>query len=164
MQATDFVTLYGYNFWANGRILEAAARLTPEQFTTPVFRSGYRSVRGTLVHMVDVDWLYLERWRGTSPTTYITEADLPDLLVITVRWQREGQGIRDFVAGLGDDDLEQMITYTNRRRGASLSFPLWQLLLHVVNHGTQHRSELAVMLSEFGQSPGELDLVHYLAV
>ena len=41
--------------------------------------------------------------------------------------------------------------------------PLWQPMLHVVNHGTQHRSEAAVLLTEAGASPGDLDLIDYLA-
>ena len=39
--------------------------------------------------------------------------------------------------------------------------PVWQMLVHVINHGTQHRSEAAVLLSAEGRSPGELDLIEF---
>ena len=39
--------------------------------------------------------------------------------------------------------------------------PVWQLMVHVVNHGTQHRSEAAALLTAEGRSPGELDLLDY---
>ncbi|HYU21327.1 MAG TPA: DinB family protein [Chloroflexota bacterium] len=46
--------------------------------------------------------------------------------------------------------------------GAEFRLPLWQMMLHVANHGTQHRSEVAALLTGFGQSPGDLDLLVYL--
>ena len=35
------------------------------------------------------------------------------------------------------------------------------MLVHVVNHGTQHRAEAGVLLTAEGRSPGELDLIYY---
>ena len=53
--------------------------------------------------------------------------------------------MRAYLTALRDEDL---------MRG---TIPLWRPLLHVVNHGTQHRSEAAVLLTGFGHSPGDLD-------
>jgi uncharacterized damage-inducible protein DinB len=39
---------------------------------------------------------------------------------------------------------------------------VWQMLAHVINHGTQHRSEAAALLTTAGRSPGELDMIVYL--
>ena len=39
--------------------------------------------------------------------------------------------------------------------------PMWQMLAHVVNHGTQHRSEAAVILTDAGRSPGDLDMIFF---
>ena len=46
--------------------------------------------------------------------------------------------------------------------GREAAYPLWQLVLQVINHGTQHRAEAAAMLTELGASPGELDLIVFL--
>ena len=41
---------------------------------------------------------------------------------------------------------------------------LWHCLYHVVNHGTQHRSEAAALLTDYGSSPGDLDFTLFLAL
>ena len=37
--------------------------------------------------------------------------------------------------------------------------PLWQLLLHMVNHSMQFRSEASILLTAYHQSPGDLDML-----
>ncbi len=69
--------------------------------------------------------------------------------------------MQDFVAGLRDDNLERVIPYRSTR-GQEFAQPLWEILAHVVNHGTQHRSEAAEMLTDLDRSPGDLDLIMYL--
>src|SRR5207248_11666353 len=65
-----------------------------------------------------------------------------------------------FLAGLTEADLER--DYARERPdGRVYVYKLWQMLLHVANHGTQHRSEVAAMLTGFGRSPGNLDLLGF---
>jgi uncharacterized damage-inducible protein DinB len=66
-----------------------------------------------------------------------------------------------FVIGLKDEDAARVYAQT-LPNGADFRMPLWQMMLHVANHGTQHRSEVAAMLTSFGYSPGDLDLLFYL--
>ena len=72
--------LYAYSAWANARILDTAAQLTPEQFTTS--GDGFGSIRDTLVHTASAQWLWLERWRATSPTELWDPADFPDVAAL----------------------------------------------------------------------------------
>jgi uncharacterized damage-inducible protein DinB len=46
-------------------------------------------------------------------------------------------------------------------QGWDEGIPVWQTLAHVVNHGTQHRSEAAVIVTEAGRSPGDLDMIPF---
>lgn len=69
--------------------------------------------------------------------------------------------MRSFLAGLTDERLASEITYVSTRSGEVHNDPLWQLMIHVVNHGTQHRAEAAEALTMAGRSPGDLDLLDF---
>jgi uncharacterized damage-inducible protein DinB len=153
-------TLYRYNTWANARILDTATQLGVEQ----VLASGgtsYDSLRDTLVHTMSGQWIFLERWRGRSPRAMLNAADFPDVASIRRRWDEIERETQAFVAELSDAQLAQDVEYTNPE-GQRWTYPLWQQMLHQVNHATQHRSEAAVMLTQFGHSPGWLDFLYYI--
>ncbi len=159
--ATEYIrTLYAYNTWANRRILDTAAQLTPEQFVASVGAS-FPSVRDTLVHTLSAQWIWLSRWKGTSPRAGLSPNEFPDLAAIHARWEAVDRDLHAFIGALDEDGLARVIQYTSTK-GQPWAYPLWQLLLHQVNHATQHRSEVAVMLTQAGHSPGEIDLIRYL--
>lgn len=156
--------LYGYNHWATERVLDAAAGLTPEQWLAPG-TAGRGSVRDTLVHLVSAQMRWLAWWDGShSPEEayriVLDPTDYPDLATVRAVWTESDQAIRAFVDGLSDVDANRDIT-TTLRDGRVFRLPLWQMMLHVANHGTQHRSEVAAMLTGFGHSPGDLDSLVY---
>ncbi len=69
--------------------------------------------------------------------------------------------MRDYLAHLTDADLASIVRYTTDE-GDKRKRVLWHCLLHVVNHGTHHRSEAAEILTGHGYSPGELDFTAFL--
>jgi uncharacterized damage-inducible protein DinB len=153
-------TMYRYNAWANARILDAAAKLTPGELVEPRGAS-FDSVRDTLVHTLGAQWLYLERWQGRSPRSMPAAAALVDLASIRARWEEIERDTAAFVASLDDAKLAAPVTYTNFD-GVRWTYPLWQQMLHQVNHATQHRSEAAMILTAFGHSPGGLDVLYFI--
>jgi uncharacterized damage-inducible protein DinB len=155
-------SLYRYNDWANQRILEASARLTPAQLVEGGGAS-FDSIRDTLVHTMGAQWLYLERWQGRSPQALPDASDFPDLAAIRTRWERIERDTQGFVAAVTEADLTRVVAYLNTR-GERWAYPLWQQMIHQVNHATQHRSEAAVMLTKLGCSPGMLDLLYFVDV
>ena len=84
-----------------------------------------------------------------------------DLASIRARWEGIEDETQAFVAGLTDAQLAGSVEYTNTE-GERWVYPLWQQMIHQVNHATQHRSEAAVMLTQFGYSPGWLDFLYYV--
>jgi len=159
MNVQYFVLLYDYNDWANQRILRAAEKVGGEQFVSAT--ESRWSLHRTLVHTMSAEWIWLSRWRGVSPTAMLQPADFPTLESIRARWRAVEQDLRAFQAKLNDEELKRVVQYTDTR-GQSLAFPLWKLMAHVVNHGTQHRAEAAALLTDWGYSPGNMDLTVFL--
>ena len=160
MKKSEILTLYQYNTWANARILNAASNVTPEQFLAPApFSHG--DLRGTLVHTLFAEWIWRRRWEGHSPTEWLTPEDFPALDTLRSRWTIEEQALMAFVENISEPDLDSTIRFS-RMGGEPRENTLWHLMVHLVNHGTQHRSEAAAMLTEFGYSPGDIDFIIYL--
>ena len=76
-------------------------------------------------------------------------------------WRAEQEKQASFMASLTDERVESVLSYEDQS-GNRNSQPLWQLMTHLVNHGTQFRAEAAVRLTQLGLSPGDLDLIVWL--
>ena len=150
--------LYACGAWANGRILDTAERLDPEQFTTNA--DSFGSIRDALVHTASAQWIWLERWRGNSPRQLWDPTEFPDIASLGTRWTEVEDATSDYISALREPDLVRIVSYANFQ-GETWSYPLWQQLLHQANHATQHRSEAAMLLTRFGKSPGGLDFLIY---
>lgn len=171
MKTDEINLLFDYNYWANHRILSTAAKVSPEQYTAPTdFGIGFQSLRGTLVHILDAEWGWRLRWEEylASPLSPkevtaedLDEAQLPTLSALEGRWRTDEAAMRAYLSRLTDGQVNDIVRYVIP--GAVRERILWQTLLHVVNHGTQHRSEAAALLTTYGQSPGELDFGMFLS-
>ena len=160
MNKQDMQLLFEYNSWANSRILQAASKVSQGQFTDPAsFPHG--GVRGTLTHILFAEWIWLKRWQGKSPSTGLTPEDFPTLKSLQTRWRQEEKELMEFVESVDDDKLNKVF-YFNTTRGEARQNILWQAMVHLINHGTQHRSEAAALLTEMGDSPGDIDLIVFL--
>ncbi len=160
MKADLIRSFSDYNTWANARILTACAGLSDAQFVAEGSAS-FSSIRDTLVHTMWAQWNWLLRWRGQPNPSHFDPADYPDVAAVRARWaeiDREGHA---FVATVNEQSLDAICRYVNSRN-EPMAYPLWQQMLHQVNHGTQHRSEVAVLLTEYGHSPGGMDFIVYL--
>jgi len=161
MNIQDIHLLYEYNYWANKRILAASTNVAQEQFDAPA-SFPYGGLRGTLLHILDTEWgwrMFFQNNNWSAPD--LNDVDFPTLDAIQERWVKEEREMRAYLASLRDEDLESHRHYT-LDSGIKRDRILWHCLLHVVNHGTQHRSEAAALLTEYGHSPGDLDFTVFL--
>ena len=160
MNKDDIALLFRYNAWAWDRVLAQVRRVSPEQYVAPS-PAPYGSLRGTLVHAMSAESTWLRRWEGDSPAAMWTEADFPTVDALLTRWADQRAALTEFLAAATDAELNAPLAYKTLK-GIPQSDILWHLMAHVVNHGSQHRSEAALMLTEHGFSPGDLDLSVFL--
>ena len=161
MNIQDIHLIYDYNYWANKRILAVSANVTQEQFDAPA-SFPYGGLRGTLLHILDAEWgwrMFFQHDNWSAPD--LDMADFPNLAALEDRWREEETAMRAYLANLRDEDMESHVRYTTDT-GIKRDRILWHCLLHVVNHGTQHRSEAAALLTEYGHSPGDVDFTVFL--
>ena len=160
MQLTEIQNLFEYNYWANRRLLETSRQLTQQQFEAPgTFPFG--GLRGTLVHVLDTEYSWRSLLADGAFSDELVEADFPTLEAVEIRSLDEETAMRRYLSGLRDDSLTAVVRYTTEK-GQMRERILWHCLFHVVNHGTQHRSEAAAILTGFGTSPGDLDFTVFL--
>lgn len=161
MNKQDITLIYKYNQWANKKILEQVSNVTQDQFVaSATFPHG--GLRGTLVHTLFAEWIWRHRWEGTSPTERLKPEDFPNFESLQSRWADEESLLMKFVENVTEEHLESHFLYTSTE-GSPYERVLWQAMYHLVNHGTQHRSEAAALLTDNGHSPGDIDFIYFLS-
>ena len=151
--------LYGYNYWARDRQLEACGKLRPEQFTRPLGGS-FASLRDTLAHIAGCDWIWCERWNGRSPRALPRGDQFPGLPALAEYWHGVELDVRRFVASVTEAGLSQPLTYTNLA-GEQWTYALGEAMFHLLNHGTYHRGQVTTLLRQLG---AEAPAVDYLVM
>ena len=152
--------LYDYNRWANSRMLVACESLTLEQWGRALGHS-WGSVHGLLTHMFAAEAIWLARWRGESPRVMRQPAEFPTFTDLEKAWMNMELELLEFIESLDEKRLTQEVTYTNTR-GETYTYPLGRLMLHLANHNTHHRGELAAMFALLNIAHPEDDLLFYL--
>ncbi len=160
MNKQDVEFLNEYNRWANARMLDAASKLTSEQFTTDL-KSSHRSVRDTLAHILAAEWIWLERWNGTSPQALLNPVEFPTVDSLQTRWSDLESDFQSFISGLNDESLEKVIAYTNTR-GEVWKYTLGQMIQHVMNHSSYHRGQVTTMLRQLEAEVIPVDLLVFV--
>ena len=159
MKSNLMIAHLRYNQWATARLLEAAKPLTNEEFKRDL-RSSHGSVHGTLVHIYQADQIWFARLMGHE-TGLLSAYQPPDDLEA---FQQDWLGIHELYLEWSDDltpdGWTQEIGYRNTK-GEPFRTPAWQIVLHVVNHATYHRGQVAGMLRQLGHAPPGTDLITY---
>jgi uncharacterized damage-inducible protein DinB len=152
MNIKDIHLIYEYNYWANKRILAASANVPQAQFIAPD-SFPYGGLRGTLLHILDTEWGWRGLFQSIDSASELPEADFLTIAAFEARWQEEEKAMRAYLAGLSDEDMESHLIYTTDT-GIKRDRILWHCLLHVVNHGTQHRGDPALFSAKFNVESG----------
>ncbi|HEX8229260.1 MAG TPA: DinB family protein [Chloroflexia bacterium] len=159
MNAQAFRHFYDYHFSENRKIWDNyVAQLSHEQFTQAVGYS-HGSVRDQVVHLMSVDEIWFNELRGVEPSEPFPPADFDDREIIRARWDGIEQSVRAYLAELRDDMLfDKPIKEPDEDR----DLIVWQVLVHVVNHGTDHRAQLLRLLNDLGVKTRSQDYIFYV--
>lgn len=147
-----------YSAWASRRLVAAAAQLTEAELTHD-FKTADHSVLETLVHTFAADRIWLWRFVGGAHPGFINEADR-SLSVLETEWPKVYEGWRQWASSMTDDQVREPLTYRDMK-DREWTQPRWHLVLHVVNHATHHRGQVAGFLRSLGHTPPATDLVYY---
>ncbi len=158
MNKSDIATLARFNFWANDRILATCEQISTDELTRAHAPDpGWRSLRGTLVHTLDTECGWRSALQAHDDDVVLEEDDFADVAALKERWDIERAAWSEYVAKLSDESLN--LGYGDDPQHG---LKVWQVIMHVITHGIQHRSEAAAILTGYGQSPGELDFDVFL--
>lgn len=161
MNCEDIRDLYRYNEWANERLALSALALSFEAFNE-VRGGSHPSLRDALAHIVASEWVWLERWGGANPTEPPVWIDATDAVTLVDEMRRVDAARAAYLAGLSDSELDVVLSFTFMS-GKPGAHRLRDLLIHVANHSTYHRGQVASMLRQAGVVPPATDFVYYRA-
>lgn len=157
-----FVTMAEYNAWANARLYRAAAGLSEELYRTDA-GAYFKSLHGTLNHILVADRIWMRRLTGTGEAPRRLDAILfDDLPSLTAARQAEDRRILDFVSGLDESELTGTFEFSTLD-GTVIRQPRSEVLAHLFNHQTHHRGQAHAILTRLGVAePEPLDLLYML--
>jgi uncharacterized damage-inducible protein DinB len=139
-----------YSGWASRRLLDAALALDAEMLHREM-NVSHRSLFQTLAHIYFGDRVWLER---------VVALPIPAEDPLENAWPKVMERWLEWANAPGDSDLDRIVSYKDTR-GNDHRTPLWQIVLHVVNHGTLHRGQVMAMLRQLGVAPPPTDLIFY---
>jgi uncharacterized damage-inducible protein DinB len=159
MNADAFRHLYDYHFAQNRSLWDNfVMSLSQEQFTQD-FSYSIGSVRNQIVHLISVDNSWFSQILGEEEADWLNPAEFDDRNLLRAEWDRVEQKMRGYLATLRDDML---FTKPFPDHEEDYVLILWQVLLHVANHGTDHRAQILRLLHDLGQRTPPQDYVFYI--
>lgn len=156
-----FQMMAGYNAWANGRLYAAAGELRDADYRADL-GAFFKSVHGTLNHLLVGDLLWLARFRRQPRPPFNLDSILhEDRAELAAARKVLDADILRYVDGLTDADIAGDLTYGMVTRAQTVTQPLVQALAHFFNHQTHHRGQVHALLTRLTGDAPALDLVYY---
>jgi uncharacterized damage-inducible protein DinB len=149
-----------YNIWATARLLQVGSTLTSEQLERD-FRTADKSVRGTLVHIFRAERTWLRRLQEGAPSIPWGRPEDEEWAGLAKEWPAIHQAWREWASGLSETDPDRVVDYVDLK-GKPWAQPIWPIVLHVVNHSTHHRGQVAGFLRTLGTAPPALDFIAFV--
>jgi uncharacterized damage-inducible protein DinB len=155
MTANELRQHLRYSTWASAKLLDAVRKLNADDLARDL-RVSHGSILGTLSHIHFADRIWYSRVVDPQ-TPYKLEASLD---VLETKWPEIHAMWEAWAESLTDAEVTRVIPY-KLTDGTPHQTPIWQIILHVVNHATLHRGQAVAMLRQVGVKPPSTDLIGY---
>ena len=161
MTRAELTLLVDYHYWARDRVFTAVARLTPDQYVAGNRQQFPVRTRHARPHILGRLDLVSTLAGPVADGAHSTATDSPTSSRCATRGFELEHEVRAHVASRDEAGLSAVIDIRllNGTPGAT---PFWQMLQHVVNHGSYHRGQVTTLLRQLGAAPPEpLDLIAF---
>jgi uncharacterized damage-inducible protein DinB len=159
MTADQLCTHILYSGWASRRMLDAALKLSDEDLRRDM-KVSHKSILGTLTHIYFADLIWFSRVVDPAIARH-SPGDVLPLATLESEWVDLQKRWEDWAASRTGPELSRLVSYTSTGMREPGHTPVWQIVLHVVNHATQHRGQAVAMLRQLGIQPPAMDLILY---
>ena len=144
-------TIFRHNLWANVNLFEICSRLSEEQLRSTVI-GVYGSIFDTLEHIANAERSYWHRLMTGKPYRPPEDAPKPTVVELLESIRLSGEGLIDIAPRVQSKDVVEV-----NWDGTPRKIPSAVILAQVINHATEHRAQIMVMLTQLGIQPPELD-------
>lgn len=160
MDLNEATALLEYHYWARDRALDAAEKLSPEEYTRDLSNS-FPSVRDTLVHIYSASRVWCSRWLGDSSARMLDAAAFPDVPALRAVWKEHESRVDGVLHHVAAGGLDQVIEYSTFD-GKTWRQSFAHQFSHMVNHSSYHRGQVTTMLRQLGAAPPKsMDLITF---
>jgi len=142
---------FRHNTMMNRRLVEACGQLSREQLDATA-TGTYGSIGATLVHISNAQEGYAARFLGIERPEKLPEDPFPGFDALTERFAHGDGQLEEAASQAGQDRVIQVTDEDGTWR-----MPVSLYLLQAVNHGTEHRSQVATILTQLGVEPPDMD-------
>ena len=150
---TGLPDFFKYNLWANLRLLDTCAHLSDAQLEVTT-KGTFGSVRETLMHMLAAEEGYARRLTGKIPTPALGDlTHFPDFDELRRHAKGSGEALITFAEQAEQGELSQILHLD----GGTYDAPVIVVVIQAIDHGIDHRSQIATLLSQLDIEPPELD-------
>lgn len=160
MNKKYFLTLAGYNIWANNIAIEWLEQINEEQWNQNII-SSFNSTRQTGIHIASAEKIWIDFWKNVPQPIYLSTEFVGSKNDLIEIWRRASTGLKTFIETYPEENYLKQITFRYPGGGKG-QMEFWQTFSHIINHSTYHRGQLVMMLRQSGFTNfSSIDLATY---